>query len=75
MLGLLVILWAAPTMTAGHLLLTAVLTAYIAVGTTLEERDLRAASLWAGVVASYDVLATDWNRAPGAVMLMFVILM
>ncbi|BDP43232.1 peptidase [Deinococcus aetherius] len=32
----------------------------------LVDRDLRAASLWAGVVASYDVLATDWNRAPGA---------
>ncbi|WP_216323874.1 alpha/beta hydrolase family protein [Deinococcus aestuarii] len=30
----------------------------------LVDRDLRAASLWAGVVASYDVLATDWNRAP-----------
>ncbi|GGN34882.1 hypothetical protein GCM10010842_14100 [Deinococcus daejeonensis] len=26
---------------------------------------LKAASLWAGVTASYDVLATDWNPAPG----------
>nr|WP_221269914.1 prolyl oligopeptidase family serine peptidase [Deinococcus budaensis] len=31
----------------------------------LVDRDLKAASLWAGVVASYDVLATDWGRAPG----------
>ncbi|QBY10436.1 peptidase [Deinococcus metallilatus] len=31
----------------------------------LVDPDLKAASLWAGVVASYDVLATDWNRAPG----------
>jgi len=31
----------------------------------LVDRDLRAASLWAGVVAGYDVLATDWGRAPG----------
>ena len=26
---------------------------------------LKAASLWAGVIASYDVLATDWNPPPG----------
>lgn len=31
----------------------------------LVDRDLKAASLWAGVVAGYDVLATDWGRAPG----------
>ncbi|WP_295814952.1 prolyl oligopeptidase family serine peptidase [uncultured Deinococcus sp.] len=31
----------------------------------LVDPDIRAASLWAGVVASYDVLATDW-RAEGA---------
>lgn len=31
----------------------------------LVDPDLKAASLWAGVVAGYDVLATDWNRAPG----------
>lgn len=31
----------------------------------LVDPDLKAASLWAGVVASYDVLATEWNRAPG----------
>ncbi|GAA5514212.1 hypothetical protein Dcar01_02966 [Deinococcus carri] len=30
----------------------------------LVDPDLRAASLWAGVVASYDVLATDWNHPP-----------
>ncbi|WP_104991803.1 S9 family peptidase [Deinococcus sp. NW-56] len=31
----------------------------------LVDRELRAASLWAGVVAGYDVLATDWGRGPG----------
>ena len=30
----------------------------------LVDPDLKAASLWAGVIAGYDVLATDWNRAP-----------
>ncbi|MDL2344359.1 prolyl oligopeptidase family serine peptidase [Deinococcus sp. MIMF12] len=31
----------------------------------LVDRELRAASLWAGVVAGYDVLATDWGRGRG----------
>ncbi|QLG09775.1 alpha/beta fold hydrolase [Deinococcus sp. D7000] len=31
----------------------------------LVDPDLKAASLWAGVVASYDVLATDWNPPKG----------
>ncbi|WP_019587926.1 alpha/beta hydrolase family protein [Deinococcus apachensis] len=31
----------------------------------LVDRDLKAASLWAGVVASYDVLATEWGWPPG----------
>ncbi|MFC4638170.1 alpha/beta hydrolase family protein [Deinococcus hohokamensis] len=31
----------------------------------LVDPDLKAASLWAGVLAGYDVLATDWNRPPG----------
>ncbi|ACO47805.1 alpha/beta fold hydrolase [Deinococcus deserti] len=30
----------------------------------LVDPDLKAASLWAGVVAGYDVLATDWKRSP-----------
>ena len=30
----------------------------------LVDPDLKAGCLWAGVVASYDVLATDWNRSP-----------
>ena len=43
MAGLLVVLWASPTMTVGHLALAAALTGYVAVGVALEERDLLAA--------------------------------
>jgi protein-S-isoprenylcysteine O-methyltransferase Ste14 len=65
MTGLLVGIWAVPTMTLGHLLLSAGLTAYVMVGVHFEERALR--RRWGPVYEAYrrrvpSIVPLPWAR-------------
>ncbi|MFO0583973.1 MAG: hypothetical protein U0229_17005 [Anaeromyxobacter sp.] len=65
MTGLLVGLWATPTMTAGHLLLVAGLTLYVVVGVHFEERALR--RQWGETYEAYrrrvpTIVPLPWSR-------------
>lgn len=59
MLGLLIAFWSTPTMTVGHLLFTGMMTAYILIGTRMEERDL--------VAEHGDAYTSYRRRVPGIV--------
>jgi protein-S-isoprenylcysteine O-methyltransferase Ste14 len=59
MLGFLISIWAAPTMTVGHLVFSILLTAYIFVGTRIEEREL------------VNVLGADYERYREATPMFF----
>jgi protein-S-isoprenylcysteine O-methyltransferase Ste14 len=67
MTGFLIVFWAAPVMTAGHLLFAAAATGYILAGIWFEERDLvrSLGAAYASYLASVPALIPGLHRLPG----------